>query len=110
HSVVVLRHGHIVAEGWWAPYGAESPHELFSLSKSFTSTAIGMLVTEGKLQLADPVLSFFPEFSPAEPGDNLKAMRIHDLLIMCTGHEKEPDLWQDDAPWAKAFLDQAVPH
>lgn len=110
HSVMIMRHGHVVAEGWWAPYGAESPHMLFSLSKSFTATAIGMLVAEGKLQLADPVLSFFPEFAPAEPSDNLKAMRIHDLLIMCTGHEKEPDIWKDDEPWAKAFLEQPVPH
>ncbi len=39
HSLMVLRHGHVVAEGWWSPYRPELPHMLFSLSKSFTATA-----------------------------------------------------------------------
>src|SRR3954449_12376537 len=34
NSFMLLRHGHVVAEGWWAPYAAESPHALYSLSKS----------------------------------------------------------------------------
>src|ERR1022692_3537910 len=40
NSFMLLRHGHVVAEGWWAPYEAEAPHSLYSLSKSFTSTAV----------------------------------------------------------------------
>jgi CubicO group peptidase (beta-lactamase class C family) len=42
-----VRHGKVSAEGWWAPYHAEDNHELYSLSKSFTSTAVGMAVAEG---------------------------------------------------------------
>src|SRR5438876_7765469 len=87
HSFLLVRHGHVVAEGWWAPYSAESPHVLFSLSKSFTSTAVGMAVAEGKLSIDDPVLQFFPEDAPADPSDNLKAMRVRDLLTMSTGHQ-----------------------
>lgn len=109
NSFMVVRHGHVVAEGWWSPYEANTPRQLFSLSKSFTSTAIGLLATEGKIKLTDPVLSFFPDDAPAEPSDHLKAMRIHDLLIMSTGHEKEPDLWGSQGAWAKAFLAQPVP-
>jgi len=60
HSFILVRHGHVVAEGWWSPYAAEEPHVLFSLSKSFTSTAVGLAIAEGKLSLSDPVLSFFP--------------------------------------------------
>ena len=45
HSVMLLRHGRVVAEGWWAPYAAQTPHELYSLSKSFASTAIGMALS-----------------------------------------------------------------
>ena len=66
HSVMLLRHGQVVAEGWWAPYNPQSPHMLFSLSKSFTSTAIGLAIAEGKLSVDDPVLKFFPEDAPAE--------------------------------------------
>src|SRR5262247_3025062 len=59
HSFMLLRHGHVVAEGWWSPYDAQSPHVLFSLSKSFTSTAIGLAISEGKLSVDDEVLKFF---------------------------------------------------
>ncbi len=60
HSVILVRHGRVVAEGWWAPYDAETRHALYSLSKSFTSTAVGLAAAEGKLSVDDPVLRFFP--------------------------------------------------
>jgi len=111
HSVMLRRHGKIVAEGWWAPYNPDSPHLLWSLSKSFTSTAIGMAQDEGLLSIDDLVISFFPEDVPEEPSDNLKSMRISDLLRMNTGHEQEPSFrnMQDDN-WVKAFLAHEVKH
>ncbi|HWA97958.1 MAG TPA: serine hydrolase domain-containing protein, partial [Pirellulales bacterium] len=90
HSFMLLRHGHVVAEAWWAPYNAESRHSLYSLSKSFTSTAVGIAIGEGKLSVDDLVLTFFPGDAPAEPSANLKAMRISDLLRMSTGQQTEP--------------------
>ncbi|HXR04594.1 MAG TPA: serine hydrolase [Verrucomicrobiae bacterium] len=84
-SFMLVRHGHVVAEGWWSPYGPEIPHKMFSLSKSFTSTAVGLAIAEGKLSLDDPVLSFFPEDAPTNPSPYLKAMRVRDLLIMSSG-------------------------
>jgi hypothetical protein len=79
----------VVAEGWWEPYRREDNHVLFSLSKSFASTGIGLAIAEGKLSLDDTVLSFFPDDGPAEPSENLKAMRVRDLLSMSTGHHAE---------------------
>ncbi len=108
HSFMLLRHGHVVAEGWWAPYNAESPHMLYSLSKSFTSTAVGLAISEGKLSLDDEVLKFFPEDAPSNPSDNLKAMRVSDLLRMSTGHQTEPPR-PDNQAWTKAFLAHPVP-
>ncbi|MGV3720569.1 MAG: serine hydrolase, partial [Actinomycetota bacterium] len=61
HSLMLLRHGKVAAEGWWAPYAPKHPHMLYSLSKSFTSTALGLAVSEGKLTVDDRVISFFPE-------------------------------------------------
>src|SRR5262245_33515754 len=90
HSFMLVRHGKVVAECWWAPYAAETPHMLFSLSKSFTSTAVGLAVAEGKLSIDDPVLKFFPDEAPADPSANLKNMRISDLLRMNTGQQTEP--------------------
>ncbi len=91
------------------PTAAESPHSLYSLSKSFTSTAVGIAIAEGKLSLDDPVLKFFPDDAPSDPSNNLKSMRVSDLLRMSTGHQSEPPR-TPDKPWTKTFLAQAVPH
>ncbi len=108
HSFMLLRHGHVLAEGWWAPYDAQSRHSLYSLSKSFTSTAVGLAITEGKLTLNDPVLKFFPQDAPAQPSANLKSMRVSDLLRMSTGHQSEPARTAAES-WVKTFLAQPVP-
>jgi len=89
HSVVIVRHGQVIAEGWWSPYAAEEPHLMFSLSKSFTSTAVGLAIADGKLSVDDLVSKFFPAEMPEKPSNNLKAMRVRDLLTMSTGHHAE---------------------
>ena len=115
NSFMLVRHGHVVAEAWWAPYDAEMPQVLYSLSKSFTSTAVGLAINEGKLNINDEVLKFFPEDVPAEPSANLKAMRVRDLLRMTTGHQTEPPTWRDEpdsplkgATWTKKFYSHPV--
>jgi CubicO group peptidase (beta-lactamase class C family) len=108
NSFMLLRHGQVVAEGWWSPYSAESPHSLYSLSKSFASTAVGLAIAEGKLSLDHEVLKFFPEDAPPQPSNNLKAMRVSDLLRMSTGHETEPPRTPGEV-WTKVFLDHPVP-
>src|SRR5580693_2420200 len=55
NSFMLVRHGHVVAEGWWSPYAATVPHAMYSLSKSFTSTAVGLAIEEGKLSVSDQV-------------------------------------------------------
>src|ERR1051325_4133516 len=92
NSFMLVRHGQVVAEGWWTPYAAETPHVLYSLSKSFTSTAVGLAVADGKLNIDDEVLKFFPEDAPAAPTNNLKAMRVRDLLCMSAGHQTQERL------------------
>ncbi len=114
NSFMLVRHGQVVAEGWWGPYDAKTPHILYSLSKSFTSTAVGLAIAEGKLSLDDEVLKFFPEDAPAEPSANLKAMRVRDLLRMATGNQTEAQIRQaepgsKDEPWTKRFLAHPVP-
>jgi CubicO group peptidase (beta-lactamase class C family) len=108
NSFMLVRHGCIVAEGWWAPYNADSPHSLYSLSKSFTSTAVGLAISEGKLSLDDEVLKFFPDDAPAQPSANLKSMRVSDLLRMSTGQQTEPARKPDEV-WTKTFLAHEVP-
>ena len=113
HGLMVLRHGHVVAEGWWAPYQPEFIHTLFSLSKSFASTGIGLAIAEGHLSVHDQVISFFPDAVPEEPTWQLEAMRVRDLLSMSTGHIGE-DLrafsFDSDSPLPEAFLNLPVAH
>ncbi len=111
HSFMLLRHGTVVAEGWWAPYRPDVPHMLYSLSKSFTSSAIGIAVDEGLLSIDDPVLNFFPGDAPADPSEHLRAMTVRHLLTMNTGHHEDTlaAIWSGtDDNWPRAFLSLPV--
>ena len=113
HSLMILRHGKIIAEGWWNPFMPEDKHTLYSLSKSFTSTAIGMAIEEGLLDRESTVISFFPEFAPATISQNLASMEIRHLLTMSTGHDVDtmPALRNATGEsWIKTFLNQPVTH
>ncbi len=111
HSFMLLRHGSIVAEGWWSPYQRGYPHLLFSLSKSFTATAVGLAVNEGYFAIDDPVLAFFPDEQPAEVSDFLAALRVRHLLSMSTGHAV--DTWasiknQPNNDWIRTFFEVPI--
>ena len=112
HSLMILRHGHVVAEGWWAPYSSEHRMQLYSLSKSFTSTAIGFAVTEGLLSVDDQVIRFFPDDLPVEISENLAALKVKHLLMMSVGHAKDSIMILEASPsgvrWEKTFLNQPV--
>ncbi|MEP7292224.1 MAG: serine hydrolase, partial [Chloroflexota bacterium] len=113
HSFVLLRHGSVIAEGWWSPYRCEYPHTLFSLSKSFTSTAVGFAVSEGRFSLDDPVLSFFPDETPADVSEFLATMRVRHLLSMSSGQEIETWSQMVDRPdgnWIRGFMGVPVRH
>ena len=109
NSVIVVRHGQVIAEGWWEPFGADTPHQMFSLTKSFTSTAVGLAQAEGKLSVDDPVLKFFPDVTPAAGNEFQKGMRIRDLLAMSTGHRTEPS-FAGSTTWTKTFFEHPVLH
>lgn len=86
HSMMLLRHGTVVAEGWWAPYAADRPHLLYSLSKSFTSTALGFAVAEGLVSLDDTVLSHFPEFDADITDPRSRRILVRHVAAMASGH------------------------
>lgn len=110
---VLLRHGRVVAEKYWAPYTAENKNWVYSASKSFTATAVGMAYDEGLLRVEDKVLSFFPEIETAGLGEYAKAMRVRDLLCMASGHGEDTIfslLFAGAGNWEKAFFSQPVDH
>jgi CubicO group peptidase (beta-lactamase class C family) len=111
HSLMILRHGRVIAEGWWTPYGPEFNHSLYSLSKSFISTAVGFAVAERKLKVDDKVTTFFPGDLPEKVSENLAALRIKDLLTMTVGHDAEPTYEAIKSQnWVKVFLAWPIPH
>jgi CubicO group peptidase (beta-lactamase class C family) len=113
HSFVMLRHGQVVAEGFWSPYSSEDIQVLYSGTKSFNATAIGLLADAGMLSVDDLVLSKFPELAPAQPAANMMTMTIKNLLTMATGHTSDTIDTLRAAPngeWTKAFLATAVPN
>jgi CubicO group peptidase (beta-lactamase class C family) len=89
HSLMILRHGHLVAAGWWAPYAPDRPQLLYSLSKSFTGTAAGLAHGEGLLDLDAPVISYFPEFAADITDPRSRAMRVRHVASMASGHTAE---------------------
>ena len=104
HSFMILRHGKVIAEGWWNPYKPSLRHTLYSASKTFTSTAVGFAVSENKLKLSDKVISFFPRELPDTVSANLAALTVRDMLIMSDGMDPEPRQAAESKNWVKAFL------
>lgn len=89
HSYMLIRNGKIIAEGHWAPFNAETPHALYSISKSFVSMAIGFAVNDRLLSLDDKVAKFFPEEAKANGDIRLKDMRVRDLMAMASGQKSD---------------------
>jgi len=106
HAFLLMRHGKVVAEGCWTPYTAEVPHALYSISKAFTSMAIGYAVEDRKMSLGDRVNWFFPEYVPSNQTEYARELRVRDLMQMASGHRGDPlgkMRAASDGDWTKAF-------
>jgi len=110
HSFMFLRHGKVIAEGWWNPYGPDYRHLMYSASKTFTATAIGLAVTEGRLKLTDKVISFFPYSLPDTIGNNMKDLTVQNLLTMSVGQDPPATLAGIDEDWITAFIKNEPVH
>lgn len=112
HSFKILRRGNVIAEAHWSPFKEEYKHTLYSLSKSFTSTAIGLAIKEGLITLEDSVISFFPEELPEKVDENLLKMKIKHLLTMNSGHASgtlgNMRTKEEEQTWVKSFLEQPL--
>ncbi|MFI5732221.1 serine hydrolase domain-containing protein [Kribbella sp. NPDC051587] len=86
HSLMIVRHGQVVAEGWWTPYDAERPHLLYSLTKSFTSIAVGLAISDGLLSVDDRVVDVLPDHVPDDVSEQGSRITVHHLLSMTAGH------------------------
>lgn len=107
HGLVVVRHGHVVARGAWAPYRADAPARVYSVSKAFTTTALGLAVAEGLVGLDDEVLSYFPELDGDVTDPRSRSLTLRHLGSMSAGHlgeALEPALALDPDDLVRGFL------
>src|SRR4051794_14505791 len=88
HGLIIQRHGHRIAEGYWAPHTGDRSRLVYSVSKTFTGTALALALGEGRLSLDDLVSDHLPElFDGVDPAT--RRMRIRHIASMATGHDRE---------------------
>lgn len=104
HSILLLHHDKLIAEGYYAPYNATTLHRMFSISKSFTSIAIGLLADEGKLSIDDPIVRYFPDKVPANVHPWIAEMTIRDMLMMRTSHASTTYKVDMTTDWVESFF------
>ncbi len=104
HGFTLTRHGETLAEGTWAPFRRDVPHRMFSVSKSMTSLAVGLLIAEGKLTLADTICDYFPDKLPQTVPGPLKRLTIRDMLRMATCHRQTTYKQAEDDDWTRTFF------
>lgn len=104
HGFILSTGGRIDAEGYWKPFTAEQPHRMFSVSKSMTSLAIGILAGRGRLSLSDKIITYFPELLPADVPGPLARMTIRNMLRMSTCHSTSAFRNAKDDNWTRTFF------
>ena len=118
HSIMIVKDGKVVQEKYLRTT-PEEPHVLFSVSKTFTATAVGLAISEGKLSLSDKLIDFFPDYLPADLGENLPKVTVEHLLTMTCGHDVDPtgavlrykpEEGEEPLNWARYFLSHPFVH
>lgn len=110
HGIVVMRHGKIVAELFPEPLKREFSHTLYSVSKTFVATAVGLAVDDNRLRISDRVMLFFPEFYRDTISDGWADMTIRDLLTMSSGFEPDWNMRNVQSDWVQLLLSKTVNH
>jgi CubicO group peptidase (beta-lactamase class C family) len=113
HSLLIWQKDVLITEAYWAPFSAERPHMMHSVTKSFTSMAVGLAIEEGLISVDNPVMGFFPEHAHLNTSVNAAAMRVEHLLTMTSGHDRgiSGGAWRRmKGSWIEDFLRQPVPY
>ena len=113
HSIMVVKDGNVVLEKWMSKGKENEPHILNSVSKTFTSMAVGLAISEGKLALDEKLVDIFPEHCPENPSEYLKEITVEHLLTMSCGHSTDPthESWEvKDKSWIRFFMEHPVTH
>ena len=115
HSLILMRGGKLLFEAYFEPYAARTYHKIASVTKSFTTTLIGVAVGQGLLGLDDPILSFFPDRSVEDPDGRKARITVRHLLTCSSGMKGDPRndetvlaIARKSADWVKYALDRPM--
>lgn len=110
HSLLIVKDGFLVCESYQKPYGRDTLHRMFSVTKSMVSLAIGLLAEEGKLGLDDRIADYFPEKLPENVHPYIKAITIRNMLTMRTAHNKTTYKLEGCTDWVGSFFTAQPTH
>ena len=110
HGFLLSVGGEEKAKAYYAPLREGQPHRMYSVSKTMTGLAIGMLAEEGKLSLDDPITDYFRDWLPEHPDGKLLRLRIRDMLRMATCYQRTTYQEGVDENWAKTFFTGTPTH
>ncbi len=115
-SLLIIRNGYVILDAYFQPYDGKFAHDLASVTKSFTTTLVGIAAGQGKLTLGQPVVSFFPDRTIANLDPRKQGLTVLHLASMSNGFESgclrgdEPtlDAMRSQPDWIQAALDRKV--
>ena len=110
HGFILTVNGQEKAKAYYAPFREGQPHRMYSVSKTITALAIGMLLDAGKLRLDDPICDYFQDYLPENLSPWLAALTIRDMLRMATCYRWTQYREGVDENWAKSFFTGTPTH
>ncbi len=110
HSLLLMRHGKLIAEGYYAPNSPSRLHRMFSVCKTLNALAVGLLAEEGRLSLDDRIADYFPDKVPADAHPWIREMTIRNLLMMRTCHASTTYKYDIHKEWVESFFTTPPTH
>lgn len=108
HGFLVIQGSRVAAEYYYKPFGPDTLHRMFSVAKSFTSLAVGLLAEEGRIRLDDRICEYFPEKLPADgPHPILAELTIRQMLSMTTCYSYSTFSRWEGKDWVESFFRSA---
>jgi len=104
HGFLLTVGGELKAGAYYLPFREGQPHRMYSVSKTMTGLAIGMLADEGKLNINQPVADFFQDLLPEHPDERILRQTIRDMLRMATCYYETAYREREDADWTRPFF------
>ncbi len=108
HSCLVITNGKCLFDASAAGYDTGMPHATFSMCKTVTALAVGMLIDEGRLSLSDKVYRFFPEHTPNVLQTRLRSLTVEHLLTMTSGVTFAEVGAAVETDYAKSYFESTV--